>query len=162
MELTRIATVQDAFGIQGAVKLYTLGETKRYLNLNRLHIEGVGTLKIKKLDVFEVGMVVELVGIASRSLAERLKGKQVYAFDEDLPPLEEGVYYYHDLIGLPVRSPEGADLGKVIQVHDHGHQDTLEVRKGLKKYLVPLQAPYVEVRAGECIILDAPEGLLEI
>ncbi|WP_034341542.1 ribosome maturation factor RimM [Deinococcus misasensis] len=162
MEVTRIATVQDAFGIQGAIKLYTLGDTARYLNLTRLQIEGVGTLKIKKLEVYEVGMVVELVGISSRSLAERLKGKQVYAFDEDLPPLEEGVYYYHDLIGLPVRSPQGEDLGKVIDVHDHGHQDTLEVRKGLKKYLVPLQAPYVEVRPKECIVLDAPEGLLEI
>ncbi|GGJ21759.1 ribosome maturation factor RimM [Deinococcus roseus] len=162
MELTRIATVQDAFGIQGAIKLYTLGDTERYLDLTRLQIEGVGTLKIKKLEVYEVGMVVELIGISSRALAERLKGKQVYAFDEDLPPLEEGVYYYHDLIGLPVRSLEGQDLGKVIAVHDHGHQDTLEVRKGLKKYLVPLQAPYVEVKLGECIILDAPEGLFEV
>ncbi|MBB6097257.1 16S rRNA processing protein RimM [Deinobacterium chartae] len=159
-DLIEIGRVTGTFGVNGTLKVIAAGDPQRLLGLETVTLEGSGTLRVRRIDPNGPGVLLQLMGIADRSAAEELRGKRVYAREADLPPLEEGEYYYHDLIGLPVRSPAGEELGRVEAVQDLGYQDLLEVRRGLKLVLVPLQAPYVEVRPGEAIVVDAPEGLL--
>ena len=63
---------------------------------------------------------------------------------------------------------DGERLGEVTDVLDMGHQDVLTVTHAGGEGFLPLQAPYVVIRAGEegrpaavDLTGDAPAGLLD-
>ena len=165
-DLTRLGHLLGPHGVQGGVKLYVLGDPEQLLGLGRVYVETRGWLRVRRTETLAPGIVLPLSGVTSREGAEELRGLQVYAADSDLPPLEEGSFYYHDLRGLPVYSPRGERLGEVRDVLDAGHQDLLIVNYGGGESFVPLQAPYVEVTqsAGrpDAVRLseDTPAGLI--
>ena len=159
-ELIRVGHVLAPFGVQGAVKVYVIGDPAQLLDLTRVNVEKLGWVRVTGVELHGPGIVMALAGIADRNAADRLRNRGVYADEADLPALEEGSYYYHELTGLPVVAPSGVPLGEVRDVMDGGHQDLLVVAHPRGESLVPLQAPYVEVVRGERIVLDAPPGLL--
>lgn len=162
---TRIGTLSAPHGVQGGIKLYVLGDLAQLRKLKRVYVEGRGWLSVSRTEQSPPAIVLHLAGVSSREGAEGLRGLNVYAADAELPPLESGSFYYHDLRGLRVVGPDGADLGEVTDVLDMGHQDLLVVG-GHAAYL-PLQAPYVVVKqAGQKplrveLTEDAPEGLFD-
>ncbi len=149
-------------GVSGAIKLYVLGSAAQLSKLKRLYVEGLGWTRVTRFEMHGPGPAVSLGGVTDRTQAETLRGRQVYAHDAELPPLPEGEYYYHELRGLPLRDAGGQVLGEVVDVQDAGHQDLLVVRGEQGEGMIPLQAPYVEVRRGVAVVLteDAPLGLL--
>lgn len=165
-DCTRLGYLLGPHGVQGGVKLFVLGEAAQVRALARVYVEGKGWLRLRRTDPLSPGLVLYLSGISSREGAEALRGLNVYAADADLPPLEEGSYYYHDLRGLAVHDAAGELLGEVADVEDSGHQDLLVVRHAGGEALVPLQAPYVVIEmvgrkpGGVRLTADAPEGLL--
>ncbi|ADV68033.1 ribosome maturation factor RimM [Deinococcus maricopensis] len=159
-ELIRVGHVLAPFGVQGAVKVYVIGDPEQLLDLTRVSVEKLGWLRVTGVELHGPGVVMALAGVADRTAAERLRNRGVYVDEAELPPLDDGSYYYHELTGLPVVAPDGRTLGDVRDVMDGGHQDLLVVRHPRGESLVPLQAPYVEVVRGERIVLDAPPGLL--
>ena len=58
-------------------------------------------------------LVARLEGIEDRDRAAALTGAVIEVDRAQLPPTGEREYYQADLIGLPVRNLEGAQLGKV-------------------------------------------------
>ena len=62
-----------------------------------------------------------------RSAAEALRGSLVEVDRSALPPLQEGEYYYADLIGLPAEDRAGKPIGTVVAVENYGAGDLLEV-----------------------------------
>lgn len=62
---------------------------------------------------------------------EQLQGLQnqgLYVRADDRPPLPEGEYYQHQLIGLQVVSDEGQKLGALAEFIETGANDVLVVR----------------------------------
>ncbi len=56
-----------------------------------------------------------------------------------LPPLAEGEYYHHDLLGLPCVSTDGRAVGEVVAVENFGAGDILEIAKpDGKRFMVPM------------------------
>ncbi len=125
----------------------------------RLFIEGVGWRALARLEEVGGGLVVYFVGVTDREAAAELSGRDVYVDPETLPE-PEGGWYYFQLVGIPVFL-EGEPWGEVVEVLDSGAQDVLVIKKGRRRYMVPLQAPYVEVGAGEVRLAGPPAGLLE-
>ncbi len=166
----RVGHVLAPFGVSGAVKLYVIGAPQQLLDVPKFFVEGSGWLRVRSLDAHAAGMVVTFAGVSSREAAERLAGRAVFALESELAPLPEDEFYYHELRGLPVLDPSGERLGEVEDVMDTGHQDLLIVRHARGSALVPLQAPYVELRRDTpesggrapltAVVLDAPPGLL--
>ncbi|MER3451156.1 MAG: 16S rRNA processing protein RimM [Thermus sp.] len=160
--LVEIGRLGSPYALAGGLKFR--GE-EVLLHLERVYIEGQGFRAIQ--DVFRAGsdLVVQLVGVTSREMAEALVGLRVYALAEELPPLEEGRFYYFHLIGLPVYVGERL-LGRVVDVLDTGAQDVLIVEgegprlRDRAQRLIPLQAPYVQVEA-EAVRVEPIEGLLD-
>jgi 16S rRNA processing protein RimM len=113
--------------------------------------------------------ILDLAGVPSREEAEALTGLHVYVAEEDLPALEEGEVYVHELIGLQVIVVDDDELpvepvGTVRDVLDGGAQLLLVVaRDGAPDVLVP-DVPEivldVDLRAGR-ILVNPPEGLFE-
>lgn len=58
--------------------------------------------------------------------------------DEDLQPLDDGEYYYRDLIGLTVIDQDNQVLGKVSEILSPGANDVWVIpRKGKSDILLP-------------------------
>ena len=105
---------------------------------------------------------VLLEGIADRGAAERLVGCEVLADREDLGEAGEGQHFWVDLVGLEVRTQAGEPLGAVSGLLETGAVDVLVVRGARGELLIPL-APYVKVdREARVVLVDPPEGLLEL
>lgn len=74
-------------------------------------------------------VLVRFAGYDSRTLAEPLVGRFVFADLNVLPPPDEGEYWAHDLIGLDVLDHETRRrLGVVVDLLSSGGSDFLEVQ----------------------------------
>jgi len=120
----------------------------------------VGGRELALKDVKDGGKnaIARFEGISDRSGAEALRGQLVEVDRNELPPLEEGEYYYADLIGLPCVDEAGQALGTVVAVENFGAGDLLEVERAEDgRSLIPFRSPVARLEAGR-IILD-PEFL---
>lgn len=108
--------------------------------------------------------LVRLAGISGRDAADLLRGLNVYAAETDLPPLDEGEVFLHDLIGLAVVTDEGDEVGTVTDVLTGGAQPLLVVKRdGKPDALVPdVDEIVTDVDLdAERITIRPPEGLLD-
>lgn len=162
MRLVEIGRFGAPYALQGGLRFR--GEPV-VVHLERVYVEGHGWRAVEDLYQVAGEWVVHLAGVRTRELAEGLVGLRVYAEVEDLPPLEEGQYYYFTLIGLPVYV-EGRQVGEVVDILDAGAQDVLVIRglgerlRDQVERLVPLQAPYVRVEQ-EGIFVEPIPGLFD-
>ncbi|MER3479751.1 MAG: 16S rRNA processing protein RimM [Meiothermus sp.] len=134
--------------------------------LPRVYLQDLGYRAIEEAYWVGEELILHLGGVKDRTAAQALVGRLVYADEGDLPGLEEGSYYYYQLIGRPV-FVDGQPFGQVAEVQEAGAQDLLVIKPGgtslraaSRTYLVPLQAPYVVVQ-DEGVYIEAIPGLLE-
>lgn len=105
---------------------------------------------------------VRIAGIGDRTAAERWVGAEVLVERHELGEAGAGAHYWADLEGLPVVTAKGEPVGKVTGLYVTGGVDVLVVAGEEGERLIPL-APYVEVDAAAGrIVVDPPEGLLEL
>ena len=57
-----------------------------------------------------------------------MRNQLLYVTAADRPPLPEGEYYHHQLIGLCVVDETGTELGKIVQILDTSANDVYVVR----------------------------------
>ena len=102
--------------------------------------------------------------IADRDAADALRGLGVYAAESDLPALDEGEVFLHDLIGLDVVTEDGEAVGTVKDVLTGIAQDLFVVqRDGQPDALIPdVDEIVTEIDLdAERITIRPPEGLLD-
>lgn len=159
-DLILIGTIVAPQGLDGSVRVQPIGDPESLLGLKRVQLQNRGTMSLKSIRLHNRNLIVlRLAGINTVEAAEGLRGFELRAEKSELH-LQEGTYYYHDLIGLPVRSPDGNDLGRVRDVIDSGPHDILVIEYQDREVLVPLQAPYVRVLTGH-LEIDPIPGLFE-
>lgn len=90
-------------------------------------------------------VLLKLEGVDDRTSAEALRRQQVYAAENDLPPLGEGEAFIHDLVGLEVVTEEGQHLGTVESVEQVPAHDVFVIaREGDDEEDDPAMIPGVE------------------
>jgi 16S rRNA processing protein RimM len=72
-------------------------------------------------------LILRLKGIEKIEEAEPLIGKEIFIEKETLPELEEGEYYWADLLGIKVETREGKGIGKVREIFSTGAHDVYVV-----------------------------------
>jgi 16S rRNA processing protein RimM len=110
-------------------------------------------------------LLLTFEGIDSREAAEEVRNTELLVDVADLPPLEDpDDFYDHQLVGLAARLADGAALGEVAAVRHEG-ADLLVIRRpDGGEALVPFVTaivPTVDL-AGGFVVVDPPEGLLEL
>ncbi len=108
-------------------------------------------------------MRLMLDGITDANLAEALKGKNVFADENDLPPPGENEFYFRDIIGCQVFLTDGSRIGVVEEIIATGANEVFVVRDGDKEVLVPSIVDVVkeiDVDARR-IVIEAIPGLLD-
>jgi 16S rRNA processing protein RimM len=74
------------------------------------------------------GFLVTFEGHESPEMTTGLRNQYLYVSADDRPPLPEGEYYHHQLLGLKVVSDEGQELGRLAGILETGANDVYIVR----------------------------------
>lgn len=83
-------------------------------------------------------MLVSFNGLTTPEAVGRYRNQWVYVRTADRPPLDEGQYYHHQLIGLRVVTDEGRELGELVEIMQTGANDVYIVRaEGGAEVLLP-------------------------
>ena len=88
------------------------------------------------------GLIVKLQGFDDRDRSEAYCKRKIAVLKNQLESLAEDEFYWSDLIGLQVKSPQGFDFGRVESLVETGSNDVLVV-KGDKERLIPYISPDV-------------------
>ena len=123
-----LAQIGAAHGIRGEVRIKPFGDADMLDRYGPLYDAQGRSYEITAMRPQKTVLVVRFRGIDSREAAEALNGVKLFVDRSALPAPEEDEFYLSDLIGLQTVSPEGEMLGKVVEVHDFGAGDILEVR----------------------------------
>ena len=104
-------------------------------------------------------LVARLAGVSTRTAAEALKGAEIFARRDQLPPPGHDEFYHDDLVGLEAVDAAGTRLGRVVSVMNYGAGDILEIApaEGGETLLVPFSkrvAPRIDFDAGRIVIAD--------
>lgn len=156
-----LAAIAGAHGVRGEVRLKLFGEGADTLRAFSVFDAGGRTLTLKSVRPANQGAVASFAEVADRSGAEALRGTVLTVPRSALPPLAEGEYYHHDLIGLPCVSTDGTAIGHVAAVENFGAGDILEIEKpseaGKKpiRFMVPMNARAVPLWNADGVTIDA-------
>jgi 16S rRNA processing protein RimM len=147
-----LAAIIGAHGVTGEIRLKLFGDGPDSLRAYKRFDAGGRALTLKSIRSGSNGAVARFAEIADRNTAEALRGMALTVPRSALPPLAEGEFYHHDLIGLPCISDAGDDLGHIVAVENFGAGDILEIERPVqadgkpgKRFMVPIHAATIEV-----------------
>ncbi|ADH64142.1 16S rRNA processing protein RimM [Allomeiothermus silvanus DSM 9946] len=163
MRRIEVGRIGSPYGLKGGFKFR--GEPW-VEDLPRIYLQDLGYRTIEEAYWVGEELVLHLSGVKHRTDAEALVGLLVYADEGDLPELEEGSFYYYQLLGRTV-FVDGEPFGEVAEVQEAAAQDLLVIKRFgtslralSRTYLVPFQAPYVVVK-DDGIHIEAIPGLFD-
>lgn len=150
-----LAAIAGAHGVRGEVRLKLFGEGAEALRAFSVFDAGERKLTLKSVRPANQGAVATFAEITDRSGAEALRGTLLTVPRSALPPLGEGEYYHHDLLGLPCVSTDGSAVGEVVAIDNFGAGDILEIAKpDGKRFMVPMNDKAVP-EWGEQVVISA-------
>jgi len=83
-------------------------------------------------------MLLSFEGYQKREEVAELRNQLVYVRTADLPQLEEGEYYQHQMLGMQVIDEAGDILGTIVSIHETGANDVYIVKeKSGEELLIP-------------------------
>jgi 16S rRNA processing protein RimM len=102
-------------------------------------------------------LVARVAAVTTRDAAEALKGVEIFARRDQLPPPAHDEFYYDDLVGLEAIDAAGAPIGRITSLMNYGAGDVLEIapEQGGETLLLPFTksvARRVDFDAGRIVI----------
>jgi len=144
-----IGRVVKPHGLKGKMKVEYFGDDlRRFFSYRQIFIQNE-TNGLEPYEILEVvaqppRLILRLKDIEKIEETEPLIGKEIFVKKEALPELEEGEYYWADLLGMEVETQEGKRIGKVKEIFPTRAHDVY----------------VVEGKRGE-IFLPAIEGVIQ-
>lgn len=136
-----VGRLRKPHGIQGEISMEVLTDFPERLKRGSKLLVGPEhiTYQIQALRWNNQVMLLTFKGINTPEQAGELRNQMVYVRTADIPKLEEGEYYHHQLIGLQIYSDTGKLIGTVRELIDAGSTDVLVIRPDLgKEILIPM------------------------
>lgn len=126
----------SAYGIRGWLRVFSSTELAENLFDYQPWFIKQGTswqqLELETWKWHNHEIVIKLKGIDDRDLANTLTNKELFIDESQLPVLEQGEYYWKDLMGCQVVNTKGYDMGRVTDLMETGSNDVLVVKANLK------------------------------
>ena len=167
--MAAVGRIARAHGIRGQVivNLDTDFPGERFQPGAELFVERNGTVQALTLTTVRFHgdrPVIGIEGVETMNDAEALAGRELRVPVDRLVPLPGGTFYRHDLMGCRVETSAGEPVGTVEQVEGTLRGSRLVVATSRGEVLIPLVAEICTTidPAGKRIVIDPPEGLLEL
>jgi 16S rRNA processing protein RimM len=137
--LIYIAQITKPHGIKGDAKLFSHTDNPKDIftypdiydeNMKKYHIK----YKSGKANPF----IISVNGNESRNFIEEIAGIKLYITKDMLPPPKENEYYHIDLKDIEVFDSKNKSYGKIIDVHNFGAGEIIEVESPKHKDTVYL------------------------
>lgn len=109
--------------------------------------------------------IVTLDEIVDRDGAESQVGQEVWVLKSQMPALASDEFYWHEMVGLTVRTVQGQELGRVTALIATGAHDVMVVTgPDQGEYLIPVVGEIVVSQDTEAgvLVIAPPPGLLEM
>ncbi len=167
------ATVVGVYGIKGWVKLRSFTDPmENVLGFSQWFLKdrsGLREAAIAEGRRHGKGLIARLEGIDDRDAAEGLRGTEVWVEAGELPELDQGEFYWHELEGLQVWTHhEGREqlLGEVSHLLETGANDVLvlvpttdsvDERERLIPYVPDEVVRSIDTKAGRIDVAWHPE-----
>ena len=136
--------ITNTHGVRGEVRITPWADSAAFLRrFSVFYIDGQ-PVRVASSRVHKSQLIAKLEGVDDVNAAMALKNR-VICIDRADAKLPKGRFFVQDLLGLPVHSDDGADLGTLA--------DVLELPQG---------NVYVVRGAREILIPDVPEFILDI
>lgn len=172
-ERVTVGRITSVHGVKGWVKIFSHTQPpENIFNYKQWFVKtkhGLKTVEIDEGRKQGKHLVVHLKGIDDRDAAQLYCQADVDIERSQLPELDEGDYYWHQLEGLRVISRFGGqdkDLGKVRRLMETGANDVLVVKgddksidtkERLVPYVLDQFVTAIDLAAGEIRVIWDPE-----
>lgn len=131
-----VGRLGSSYGIRGWLRIFSFTEEPESIfDYQPWFIERAGqweTLEIESWKYHNNDLIVKLAGYDEREKSATLTNCNILVESTLLPELEDGEYYWKDLMGCQVITTKGYDLGKVIELMETGSNDVLVVKANIK------------------------------
>ncbi len=127
-------------------------------------VEEVPTLTVSEAKPFKKGLIVRFEELSDRDSAELWRGRYLLAPFSELPPLEEGEVYLHDLIGMRAVSTSGEQLGIVTTFYELPQGLVLDIKTEQGNSVLVPYRPEIIVRtdlAARNVVINEKLGFMD-
>ena len=170
MEFYNVGTIVNTHGIRGEVRVMVTSDfaDERFQPGNTVYLFPQGATSPVAVEIdrhrrhknFEL---LTFVGMENINDVEQFKGAAIKVDSTQHQELEEGTYYYDQIIGLVVETLAGEELGKIKEIiPTNGANDVWVVQRiGQKDLLLPVIDDVVKEvdLAAQKVTVDLLEGL---
>ena len=126
-------------GVRGELGVLVLSEVEgRFAPGAEVLLEDGRSLTVRASKVYRGGLLVTFEGVEDREAAAALAGSVVSVPASSSPPLPEGSWWDHEIVGCAVSTDGGRDLGVVDDVLHTAANDVWSVLGATGETLVPV------------------------
>ena len=127
--LIYIAKITKPHGVRGQAKLISYADVpENIFNYPCLYDEKLNEYKIKNSSQNGNIFIISFNNNSSRNLVEEIVGLKLYITRDMMPKLSEEDVYHADLEGVSVLDANLINRGSIIQIHNFGAGDILEMK----------------------------------
>jgi 16S rRNA processing protein RimM len=142
-----VGKLRHAHGVHGEIlmEVYTDFPERIQPGIDLFLEDGVTRLNLTKRRSHQQGLLLTFLGYTTPEAVGQLRNLLLYVRAADRPPLADGEYYQHQLIGLEVVSDVGETIGVVSDILETGATDVLVVRpESGQEVLIPMADDFVK------------------
>lgn len=164
-----VGKIVNTQGIKGEIRVISSTDfpEERFRKGNILYIEVAPNdlieVKVSSHRLHKNFHLLTFAGLHNINDVEQYKGKMLKINEDQLNDLDEGEFYYHEIIGCEVFTEDGEKLGTIKEILSPGANDVWVVNRPGEKDLL---LPYIEEVVKEIdvenkkVLVHLMEGLL--
>lgn len=141
MEYYNVGKIVNTHGVRGEVRVLATTDfiDERFAKGNTLYLQQAGDplpLTIESTRQHKGFVLVKFAGYDNINDVERFRDHELMVSADDQQPLDDGQYYYHQIIGLDVEDTDGRHLGRIKEILSPGANDVWVVERPEKRDLL--------------------------
>ena len=163
-----VGKITRPYGTKGALRVKPLTDfPQRFQGLREIWVQSPKgeriRMEIERVEWRRDWLILNLSGVNTRSQAQEWTNSYIEVSADESFPLEEGSYYIHDLLGLPIYTEEGHLVGQLEDVWKLPANDVWALKTDSGQKLIPATKEIIKdvdlVRRR--IVIHLLDGLLD-
>lgn len=135
MDFLVVGQLGRAHGVKGEIRMLLLTDFPERLQTGLVVFIGeqhkpirIASCRGQRQSTNKEFMLITIEGYDDREKVEMLRNQMVYVRADDRPPLPDGEYYQHQLLGLRVIDEDGRGLGVLTEILRTGANDVYIIK----------------------------------